>query len=65
MPTGIEINFIYRMSVSFKGQENVLLRRPAMPRPRSSQDASSEQVSDLASGGKNSSSGVPDGMLLC
>lgn len=52
------------MSASFKGQENILLRRPPVPRPLSSQDALSELVSDPVLGGQNYSSGVPDGMLL-
>lgn len=52
------------MSVSLKGQENILLRRPSVTRTPSSQDGLSELASDPVSRGINSPSGVPDGTLI-
>lgn len=52
-----------RVSVSFKGQDNILLRRPPVSRTPSSQDGLSE-LPDPVSRGKGSSGGLPDGMLI-
>ncbi|PON51866.1 GYF domain containing protein [Parasponia andersonii] len=51
-----------RLSVSFKGQENILLRRPPVSRTPSAQDGLSEIVSNPVSRGKSSSSGISDGV---
>ncbi|XP_024017613.1 uncharacterized protein LOC21400473 [Morus notabilis] len=57
-----QAGLVDRVSVSFKGQENILLRRPSVSRTPSSQDGLSELASDPVSRGMNSLSGVPDGV---
>lgn len=51
------------MPLPLKGQDNnILLRRPPVPHPSSSQEGLSELVSDQVARGKISSSGASDGI---